>query len=86
MKLQDRIKGLFTATAWFILLRWAGDNFCPILVGAVALCVWENDVPSGNRQFVWIYGVCCDGYTGSLEQSLEGVRLKIVWPVSFQKV
>lgn len=61
MKLQDRIKGLFTVTACFIILGWAGDNFFFILVGAMALCVWENDVPSGNSL------ICLSGSVVSMD-------------------
>lgn len=40
MKLWDRMKGLSTETAQFILLNWTDGIFYPVLVGAVAMSVW----------------------------------------------
>lgn len=76
MKLQDRIKGLFTVTSWFILLRWAGDNFCLILVSAMALYVWENDVPSGKNL------ICLSGSMVYSVMAAQGVWIR-AWKVCY---
>lgn len=74
MKLWERIKGLFTVTTWFILPWWAGDNFCPVLVAAMALSVWENDGPCGNNL------ICLSGSMVDIVITAQGVWIR-AWKV-----